>query len=105
MDDEPEVASILSDLLSAAGHHVETAENGAIALSWLADRDVDAILSDIRMPDLDGPGLYRALERQKPDHLRRFNFITGQAQGAPVCINLRTYPVKVEAGAVFLQLD
>jgi 3-phenylpropionate/trans-cinnamate dioxygenase ferredoxin subunit len=39
-----------------------------------------------------------------PKHNGRFNFTTGQAQGAPVCVNLRTYPVKVEAGRVFLLL-
>ncbi|MGH6806261.1 MAG: Rieske family ferredoxin, partial [Ensifer adhaerens] len=26
----------------------------------------------------------------------------GQAKGAPVCVNLKTYPVKVEAGSVFI---
>ena len=40
-----------------------------------------------------------------PKHNGRFDFTTGQAKGAPACINLRTYPVKVEAGHVFLQLD
>lgn len=39
-----------------------------------------------------------------PKHNGRFNFTTGQAQGAPVCVNLKTYPVKVEAGRVFLLL-
>ncbi|RVO58607.1 Rieske (2Fe-2S) protein, partial [Sinorhizobium meliloti] len=35
----------------------------------------------------------------------RFNYKTGQARGAPVCVNLRTYPVKVEAGSVFIGLS
>jgi 3-phenylpropionate/trans-cinnamate dioxygenase ferredoxin component len=39
-----------------------------------------------------------------PKHNGRFDFTTGHAQGAPACINLRTYPVKVEAGNVFLNL-
>lgn len=34
----------------------------------------------------------------------RFNYKTGEAKGAPVCVNLRTYPVKVEGGTVFLRL-
>jgi 3-phenylpropionate/trans-cinnamate dioxygenase ferredoxin subunit len=38
-------------------------------------------------------------------HNGRFNYKTGEAKGAPVCINLRTYPVKVEGGKVFVQLD
>lgn len=39
-----------------------------------------------------------------PKHNGRFDFTTGQAKGAPVCVNLKTYPVKVEAGEVFIQL-
>ncbi|MBI5397260.1 MAG: Rieske 2Fe-2S domain-containing protein [Verrucomicrobia bacterium] len=38
-------------------------------------------------------------------HNGRFDFTTGEAKGAPACIHLKTYPVKVEAGQVFLQLD
>jgi len=40
-----------------------------------------------------------------PKHNGRFDFTTGQAMGAPACVNLKTYPVKVEAGQVFLKLD
>lgn len=39
-----------------------------------------------------------------PKHNGRFNYKTGEAKRAPVCINLRTYPVKVEAGTVFIKL-
>jgi CheY-like chemotaxis protein len=67
---------VLKELLAEAGHRVETAGNGAIALERLAGLEVD-LLSDIRMPRLDGPSLYRALEREKPHLLRRFVFMTG----------------------------
>jgi 3-phenylpropionate/trans-cinnamate dioxygenase ferredoxin subunit len=40
-----------------------------------------------------------------PMHNGRFNYKTGEAKGAPACVNLRTYPVKVEDGKVFVQLD
>ena len=39
-----------------------------------------------------------------PKHNGRFDFTTGQAKGAPACIDLKTYPAKVEGGKVFLQL-
>ena len=39
-----------------------------------------------------------------PKHNGRFNYMTGQAQGAPACIDLRTYPVKVESGRVFVRI-
>ena len=40
-----------------------------------------------------------------PKHNGRFNYKTGQAKGAPVCVNLKTYAVKVEAGKVLIQID
>lgn len=39
-----------------------------------------------------------------PKHNGKFNYKTGEARGAPVCINLRTYPVKVEAGRVMVSI-
>jgi 3-phenylpropionate/trans-cinnamate dioxygenase ferredoxin subunit len=39
-----------------------------------------------------------------PKHNGRFNYKTGQAKGAPVCVNLKTYPVKVEAGKVMIDI-
>jgi 3-phenylpropionate/trans-cinnamate dioxygenase ferredoxin subunit len=40
-----------------------------------------------------------------PKHNGRFNYKTGEAKGAPVCVNLKTYQVKVEAGSVFISLS
>ena len=39
-----------------------------------------------------------------PKHNGRFDYRTGAAKGAPVCVDLKTYPVKVEGGRVLLQL-
>src|SRR5690349_11269311 len=39
-----------------------------------------------------------------PKHNGRFNYKTGAAKGAPVTVNLRTYPIKVEGGDVFIDL-
>ena len=40
-----------------------------------------------------------------PKHNGRFDYRTGAAKGAPVCVDLKTYPVKVEAGRVLLGLS
>ncbi len=40
-----------------------------------------------------------------PKHNGRFDFTTGKAQGAPACVDLKTYPVKLEGGKLFLRLD
>ncbi|MEP6565818.1 MAG: MocE family 2Fe-2S type ferredoxin [Mesorhizobium sp.] len=39
-----------------------------------------------------------------PKHNGRFNYKTGAARGAPACVNLQTYPVKVDAGKVLIQI-
>ncbi len=40
-----------------------------------------------------------------PKHNGRFDYRTGAAKGAPVCVNLATYPVRVEDGKVMIGLD
>lgn len=39
-----------------------------------------------------------------PKHNGRFDYRSGQAKGAPVCVNLKTFAVKVEAGRVLLAI-
>jgi 3-phenylpropionate/trans-cinnamate dioxygenase ferredoxin component len=39
-----------------------------------------------------------------PKHNGQFDYRTGEAKRAPVCINLKTYPVKVEDGHVFIEV-
>lgn len=40
-----------------------------------------------------------------PKHNGQFDYRTGEARRAPVCVNLATYPVKVENGRVLVQID
>jgi 3-phenylpropionate/trans-cinnamate dioxygenase ferredoxin subunit len=39
-----------------------------------------------------------------PKHNGRFNYKTGEAKGAPVCVNLQTYPVSIEADNVRIMI-
>jgi signal transduction histidine kinase len=77
VDDEPGIIKALTRLLCRDGHTVDTAANGQLALTRLQERAYDLILCDLRMPELDGPGLYRALEQHAPQLCRRFIFLTG----------------------------
>jgi signal transduction histidine kinase/DNA-binding response OmpR family regulator len=76
VDDEPSVIRGLTRLLRRDGHTVDTAPNGRTALARLQERTYDVILSDLRMPELDGSSLYQALE-QYPRLQQRFVFLTG----------------------------
>ena len=40
-----------------------------------------------------------------PKHNGRFDYATGAAKGAPVCVDLKTYPVKVEGGRLKLRVS
>jgi CheY-like chemotaxis protein len=77
VDDEIGIARGLARLLRRDGHQVDTACNGRQALALLQEQEYDLILCDLRMPDLDGPGLYHALEARQPEVLQRFIFLTG----------------------------
>jgi CheY-like chemotaxis protein len=77
VDDEPGIAAVLVEVLQLDGHTVETVSNGERALARIATAGYDLILSDIRMPDLDGPTLYREIELHHPQLLQRFIFLTG----------------------------
>jgi 3-phenylpropionate/trans-cinnamate dioxygenase ferredoxin component len=39
-----------------------------------------------------------------PKHNGRFDYRTGEAKGAPVCVNLKTYKVKIEGGSVMVDV-
>ncbi len=77
IDDEPGIVSALAYLLRRDGYHVDTAGNGRLAWEKLQQRTYDLILCDLRMPELDGPGLYRKIEAHLPHLLRCMIFLTG----------------------------
>jgi CheY-like chemotaxis protein len=77
VDDELSLASGLARLLQRDGHTVDTVANGRLALARLEVCAYDLILCDVRMPELDGPSLYRLLARQQPQLCQRFIFLTG----------------------------
>ena len=77
VEDEPVMTEILVDLLSIDGHAVDVAANGAIAVEKIRDKAYDLILSDMKMPELDGRGLYGEIERRYPKLLSRLVFVTG----------------------------
>jgi DNA-binding NtrC family response regulator len=71
-DDEPNLRKVLEGLLRQDGHETIAAANGAEALEVLRRGEVDLLISDLRMPELDGLAL---LER-----------VRAQADGPPVII-------------------
>jgi two-component system NtrC family sensor kinase len=80
VDDESIIAQLIAEVLGGEGFEVDTAPHGLAALDFLANRTYDVVLSDLRMPELDGLGLFREIEQRYPDLLGRFVFITGTSE-------------------------
>ena len=72
--------------LTGAQHRVVTASSGREALERMAAEHYDVILTDIRMPDLDGRALYQEIERRWPGRAARVVFVTGILWPRPCAI-------------------
>ena len=66
VDDEPLVARSCRRILGDKGYHVETALSGHKGLELALGSGFDLVLTDLRMPDLDGMELVRALANKRP---------------------------------------
>jgi len=81
VDDEPDVLALVRDVLQADGHRVVTCRSGREALDAVAAGGIDLVLSDLRMPDGDGPSLREALIRTGTVPRAGLAFLTGDTLG------------------------
>jgi two-component system NtrC family sensor kinase len=77
VDDEADIGDLMRAFLESAGYEVATAESGAVALEMLAEARFDVIVSDLRMPDIDGAALWREIKVRHPALAQRMLFVTG----------------------------
>jgi DNA-binding response OmpR family regulator len=77
VEDERVVGELLAEFLALEGYEVDRAMNGREALELVRRRDYALIVSDVRMPDVDGPALYHELRGMCPEATRRMVFVTG----------------------------
>jgi len=77
VDDEASVRVSLQRYLAGKGHEVETTASGEDALVRLKASKYDAIILDMRMPDLSGEQLFERLRSHDPSHAERVIFTTG----------------------------
>ena len=77
VDDEESIQRLLGSILQMDGHRVDTAHNGLEALERIARSHYDVVITDIKMPDMDGRELHRRLLELDRELARRTIFITG----------------------------
>jgi len=80
VDDEPAILSALKRTLRPTGVTVVTATGGAQALEIMAELPVDLVISDMRMPGMDGAQLLEHICRDWPDTVRML--LTGYSDAA-----------------------
>jgi two-component system response regulator PilR (NtrC family) len=67
VDDEQSYRQLLSLVFDGDGHTMRTATNGREALKALEEEPADLIISDVKMPDMDGIEMLRAVRETLPD--------------------------------------
>lgn len=77
VDDEPHILHYLRTTLEAWGHRVALASDGAAALEVLERETFDLVISDLRMPRMNGQAFYRDLASKNPAMAARTLFSTG----------------------------
>jgi len=81
VEDEPTVAELIADVMAEEGHRVDTLLDSRTALAKLEEKNYSLVICDLKMPYLDGPGLYRALVRGENPMQHRVLFVTGDTMG------------------------
>ncbi|MBI4169545.1 MAG: response regulator [Acidobacteria bacterium] len=82
VDDEITIRELMHDALEDRGHTVEVVDSGLAALEALREKTYDLIVSDLKMPEMDGQELFARLTADSPHLLPRLIFTSGDTMSA-----------------------
>ena len=82
VDDETNISTLLTRVLTRTGHRVDSAPDGREALEKLQNNIYDIVFLDIKIPILSGQAVYAWIKRNQPDLLRRTIVLTGDTLNA-----------------------
>ncbi len=91
VDDEERLCRSLESLLTKAGYDVQTALDGKEALRLYADASFDLVISDIRLPGMDGIQLLQEIRKQTPDAMVILMTAYASLDTALAAINMGAY--------------
>jgi two-component system NtrC family sensor kinase len=77
VDDEMSIRQLLSEILTLDQHSVAVASSGIEAADLAERESFDVIITDMKMPGMDGAAFYRQVRQRDPQQARRIIFITG----------------------------
>ncbi len=95
VEDEEMLTDLVALTLREHGYRVEVAREGREALGRLDVQHFDLIISDIKMPGMDGEAFYRELQAQHPNLTERILFVTGDTVSASTAAFLEETGVPV----------
>jgi signal transduction histidine kinase/ActR/RegA family two-component response regulator len=81
VDDEESNAALVRRMLATAGYEVDSTTLSRRALFMIERTPYDAVIADVKMPELSGQELYGRACQIRPEMARRFIFITGDIDG------------------------
>jgi len=81
VDDEESTAALVRRVLTSAGYEAESTTLSRRALVMIERTAFDAVICDVKMPELSGQELYGRVCQIRPEMARRFIFITGDIDG------------------------
>ena len=65
IDDDKGILSVIQEVLTQFGHRVETAEDGSEGIQKLEDDSFDIVITDMRMPGIDGEGVVKYIRNSQ----------------------------------------
>ena len=69
IDDSPEILTLFSEYLRAEGYEVDTSADGASGIAMVEKKSYDLIISDLKMPGMDGMKVLEFAMEHSPDSI------------------------------------
>jgi two-component system response regulator HydG len=82
LDDDISRAWSLKEILESRGYEATIVPEGTLALKFVSEHALDAVVCDLQMARLEGDLLHSAIERSNPLLAQRFIFITGEEESS-----------------------
>jgi CheY-like chemotaxis protein len=77
VEDEPEYLEMLQEVMKSIGHSITIARNGTEAMDILKQQTIDVIVSDVKMPEMNGVDFHQLVRAMPAYRNTPFVFLTG----------------------------
>jgi len=91
VDDEPNALKVLSAILSDAGYSVTEAMDAKTAIQKVCRADIDVVITDLKMPGMNGMELFEHLSKHHPDIFTIFLTAYGTVESAVDAMNMGSF--------------